>query len=333
MEVIEANISQEIYRQIWHCVYYYYIRNPRLTQSEIAERLKISRPKVSRYLQLAEEMGLIKISASPPRQIDVEVRLIDLFGLQDARVIPVPEGYALSLTRVLGCAAAEYLEQLLADYYKTNPGRIVSIGLAAGRSVYETVQALKPGLFKGLEIYPLVGGPRAPTVITASENVGIMYAKYAPQGARSYELHFSNNKNTNSNANAMNETFENIRQVDFAIVGIGNISENSTLGKNLLTFGFDLQRLREKDIVGDICSRLLYSDGTPVDFSLHDQLIGISLDDLRNLHQKHGKRVIAVSGGIEKFPAILAALRGGGQGPYVDTLITDETLASQLLNI
>lgn len=331
MEAIDPRMSQETYRQIWHCVCYYYLRDPRLTQSKIAERLRISRSKVTRYLQLAEQMGLIKIRAYPPQQIEMEARLMDLFGLRDARIVPVPDGYGLSVERVLGHAAAGYLEKLLADYYKANPGRPASIGLSGGRSVYETVQALKPSLFKGLRIYPLVGGARAPTTITAAENVSVMYAKYTPQGARFHELHSFSKDDASLNGDVTDEVARKVQQVDFAVVGIGNISKDSTLGNNLLAFGFDLDQLEKEGIVGDICSHLLCSDGKPVSFSLHDRLIGASLDDLRDLHQRHGKQVIAVSGGSRKLQAILAALRGGGRGPYVDTLITDEPLALSLL--
>lgn len=330
MESVGANMSQETYRQIWHSVYYYYIRHPRLTHKEIAERLRISRPTVSRHLQMAEQMGLIKISAFPPRHTDAEVRLTDRFGLRDARVIPVPEGDVASISRVLGYAAGEYLEQLLADFYRINPGRPASIALGGGGSVYDTVQALKPGLFKGLEIYPLVGGPRSPLTITAAENVSIMYSKYSPRSARFHELYPSINKDADSSVIADN-ILQKIRHVDFALIGIGNISESSTLGKNLKAFGFDLDQLKERGFVADICSRLLYSEGEYSDLSIHDQLIGISLDHLRDLHKKEGKRVIAISGGRGKLQAIKAALNGGGQGPYADTLITDETTAWELI--
>ncbi|MGO8536130.1 sugar-binding domain-containing protein, partial [Rhizobium ruizarguesonis] len=54
--------------------------------------------------------------------------------------------------------------------------------------------------------------------------------------------------------------------------------------------------------------------GRPVAGPLDDRTVGISLDMLKNI----GLR-IAVAGGFDKVPALLAALRGG----YVNVLITD----------
>ncbi|MCK1975132.1 hypothetical protein LNK20_20835, partial [Bacillus safensis] len=51
--------------------------------------------------------------------------------------------------------------------------------------------------------------------------------------------------------------------------------------------------------------------------------IGITLDRLRNIDMR-----IAVAGGFDKVPAILAALRGG----YINILITDAATGRGILN-
>jgi len=53
----------------------YYLRDQ--TQQEIAERLRLSRPAVSRLLRDAQTHGIVQITISPPRglHIDLESRL------------------------------------------------------------------------------------------------------------------------------------------------------------------------------------------------------------------------------------------------------------------
>ena len=60
-----------------------------LTQSQIAERLYISRPKVSRMLKEARELGIVEINIHEPweRNIDYEQKLKNAFGLENIRVV------------------------------------------------------------------------------------------------------------------------------------------------------------------------------------------------------------------------------------------------------
>jgi len=324
-------------RNIWHCVYLYHIREPNLTQEEIGKRLNISRIKVSRYLQQAKELGMIKIIASPPSVTRLEAELIDKFHLRDARVVMVAESHVESVKRVIGYSAAEYLEEMLTEYFENNPGKRVSIGLAGGETMYEIVQALQPGLFSGLDIYPLVAGPRPNTAITAGAIVGYMSTKYGPHAAYAYELvrFYPMSEAEKKNLLGLEqvaETLKAARNVDLAIVGIGNLAPNSTLCKTVVSLGYDIESLKQNNIIGDICSQLLYADGSVASLPIHDNIIGVTAKELRELHQKHGKRVIGVSGGVEKAAAIAAVLKGGTEGiPYIDTLVTDEVVAEHLL--
>ena len=49
----------------------------RLTQQEISERLMLSRPKVSRLLQQAEDVGVVKINIIPQPGIYTELEEAD----------------------------------------------------------------------------------------------------------------------------------------------------------------------------------------------------------------------------------------------------------------
>ena len=60
-------------------------------QPEIAARLRLSQPKVSRLLRQAQEEGIVRISVRAPTGThpDLEVALEDRFALQDAEVVDV----------------------------------------------------------------------------------------------------------------------------------------------------------------------------------------------------------------------------------------------------
>jgi len=83
-----------------------------LKQPEIAARLRLSQPKVSRLLRQALDEGIVRITVRVPTGThpDLEERLQQRFGLEDAVVVDVtPDGDEL-VARELGTAAAFYLE-------------------------------------------------------------------------------------------------------------------------------------------------------------------------------------------------------------------------------
>jgi len=67
----------------------YYLRD--LTQQEIAERLGISRPMVSRLLQRSRAEGIVRIEVIPPNGVhhDLERELEERFALREAIVTQV----------------------------------------------------------------------------------------------------------------------------------------------------------------------------------------------------------------------------------------------------
>src|SRR5512137_7344 len=80
------------------------------TQQEIAQRFGLSRPKVSRLLQRARDLRVVKITLVPPpgRRSDLEHEMERRYGLAEVVLVPVsdvddPERVASEL----GPAAAE----------------------------------------------------------------------------------------------------------------------------------------------------------------------------------------------------------------------------------
>ncbi len=83
-----------------------------------------------------------------------------------------------------------------------------------------------------------------------------------------------------------------------------------------------LDMLRAAGAVGDICLRFFDASGAPVVTPLNDRVIGMDLDQLRQV-----KRAVGIAGGKQKLSAIRGALRG----KLINVLITDHFTAQHLL--
>jgi DNA-binding transcriptional regulator LsrR (DeoR family) len=116
-----------------------------------------------------------------------------------------------------------------------------------------------------------------------------------------------------------------LKKMNMALVGIGGLSPALS---SLLSAGFitkpELREIVRQGGVGDICSYHFDLHGNVLPLELHDRLVAISLETLRQC-----PHVIGVGGSIEKAAAILGALRLN----VVDCLVTDEIVARALLKM
>jgi DNA-binding transcriptional regulator LsrR (DeoR family) len=108
---------------------------------------------------------------------------------------------------------------------------------------------------------------------------------------------------------------------NIALVGIGYPSSSSPSLGEILNDS-DIQRLTEHGIVGDIGLRFYDDKGRHVQDEIDNQIIGLNLAQYKSI-----PRVIAVAEGVEKIPAIKAALIG----KIINVLVIDDRTAEGLL--
>ena len=119
------------------------------------------------------------------------------------------------------------------------------------------------------------------------------------------------------------EAIETFKKVTLCLVGIGSVEPSDMLASSGNVFSKEeLDYLREKGAVGDICMRFFNADGQPIRNGLNERVIGLDLEQLRRI-----KRCVGVAGGKRKIAAIRGAMRGG----YINILITDLHTAKALL--
>jgi DNA-binding transcriptional regulator LsrR (DeoR family) len=112
-------------------------------------------------------------------------------------------------------------------------------------------------------------------------------------------------------------------EVTLALVGIGTVEPSKLLASSGNIFSpAELDLLREQGAVGDVCLRFFDASGAPVITTLNERVIGMELEQLRQV-----KRAVGIAGGQRKVEAI----RGAALGGWVNVLITDRFTAEKLL--
>jgi len=297
----------------------YYLRE--MTQQEIAERLGLSRPAVSRLLQRARAEGIVRIEVHPPEasHYAVERALEETFGLREAIVVSGTSESPTLTARALGRAAARYLDRILKGKER--------IGISWGTTLQEVVRHVRQRPLR-TTVVPLVGGAGqlSPHIHAndlarrlAEAHGGHVHLLHAPAVVASPEV-----LDALRSDSRIREALELARHVDVALVGIGALIPSSTLVQSGYFSPAELAALRAQGAVGDLCTRPYDLFGTPVDPSLQRRIVAVEFEDLRRI-----PTVVAVAGGIEKAEAILGALRGR----LVDVLVTDHLAARSVLRV
>lgn len=301
---------------VWACWLYY---EDGMTQGDIAETMGISRATVNSYLADARARGIVNISIEPSRlsSLTIAQELKRHFGLHDCLVVPSDDN-ARPLIDRLGTAGAQALQRLLksGDTLAVVWGRTV---MAVGE------QAAIAGL-QDMTVVQATGGTSAtfgytPELCAAAFadavdgkliNIAAPAIVSAPE-VRDVLLHEP----------LIESQFAALSQANKVIFGIASLRPNSTIHTSGFFESVSLQQYLAKDAAGVVAGRFIDGQGRPVAGPLDDRTVGMSLDMLKKIDLR-----IAVAGGFDKVPAILAALRGG----YVTVLITDAATGRGILN-
>jgi DNA-binding transcriptional regulator LsrR (DeoR family) len=298
----------------------YYEQN--LTQNEISERLHLSRSKISRLVQQAQEVGVVKITVHSPSGVhaDLEDQLEKSFHLQEVVIADVANlDSPNSVSRELGVAAASYFQSTVKDKD--------IIGLAWGSTLSAMVNALQPMDIKGAHVVQMIGGLGMPeSEVHATSLVRqmtlLLNSKLTLLNAPGI-VDNVNMKDVILSANYMQAVIGLFSRINVAYVGIGAPTKDSVVMRDgAIMSNADLEVLLKNGAVGDIVLRYFDKNGQPVANELDSRVIGISLEQLKKI-----PRVVGVAGGHQKHAVVYAALKGG----FIDVLITDEKTARYVL--
>ncbi|MDO4856274.1 MAG: sugar-binding transcriptional regulator [Limosilactobacillus gorillae] len=298
---------------------FYYL--DKLSQTEIAKQMGISRPTVSRYLQHASEYGIVNIQINDPFDsvTVLSQQLAEKYHL--GRVViasQVGETNSQILDK-LGEAAAKLLQEIVEDGD--------TIGLSWGRTMAAVANHLLPSDKKGVCTVYLKG-----TVANSSRN------NYASLIANGFNQAFEtqteilpvpvifDNQATRDvvlKDRFIGKVMQKAIDCEIAVFTVGTTRDDAMLFKLGYLNPMMIRHL-QKEAVGDIISQFVDQDGRIVDPELTRRTVALPLEKLKT--KKHS---VLVAGGITKLPVLHAALVGG----YAKELVTDLENAKQLVKM
>jgi DNA-binding transcriptional regulator LsrR (DeoR family) len=293
-------------------------------QAEIAGQLGYSRSAISRLLTEARANQLVEVRINHPiqRETELEYALRDRFTLDS---VFVARRGNLSYERVLtllGRMAAGYMESVLQSDSV--------IAISWGTAVYEAVSALRLSTLPEAKVVQMIGGLGMGD--SQIDGPGVAFRLATSLGAKCHTLnvpHIAADRQTRDSLlsqRAVSYALSLALRADYALVGIGTLDQaRSSLLRSGYLSAAELENIRALGAVGDICGTHFDTKGRIPDIDVNSRIVGISLSELRSGPCK----VIAVSGGQVKAPAIAGAL----EGKFVDILVTDSNAAEAVLSL
>ncbi len=290
------------------------------SQQQIANKLNLSRPTVSRLLQYAKDKGFVQINISDPIEdnISLEEKLCKKYNLDVVKIAYSPLNTSSEIKKSISMKAAEYLYEIAKD------GDI--IGVSWGTTIYKMALNLKHKALKGVQIVQLKGGISHSQNNTYAYEVVELFSEAFSTVGRYLPLPVMFDTVQIKELIERDKHIRNIldlgRQANIAVFTVGTVKDDALLFR----LGYIDEKDREiiqKKAAGDICSRFFDLNGNICDKDLDERTVGIKLEELKEKEKR-----ILVAGSQRKITAIEASLRGG----FANILVTDQYTAEELLN-
>lgn len=295
----------------------YYIDD--LNQQIIAEKLNISRTKVSRSISKAKQLNIVSINIKSPAAefAELESTIEKVFDLKECLILSSGENDA-QLYRNMAVLVAGLFDRILAD------GDILGVGWGA---TLKNISAYIEPLRKiNIKTVPLLGGlgksgievhTNAVASMIAEKYGGISYAMHSPAVLDSSQARKIMEKDS-----SVAEVFKMAAGTNTALIGLSDIGQQSTMIKTGNFSTEDFKYLESLGIVGDVNLIFINEQGHTITNDLDERLLRLSADKLKNV-----KNIIGAAFGSSKIKVLLGALRG----KLINILITDEKTAGQLI--
>ncbi len=292
-----------------------------ITQEELSRRFSFSRAKISRLLKRAREDGIVEIRVHqhPGVSNDLEKEFVAEFGI-DRLLVALdqrdPEAQRLAVAGLV----ANHLSRTLTE------SMTVAVGM--GRNVAAVADCVAPTRRAVTFICAIGGSVRAGEHMNPDHicrRLAVRFGAesetlYAPALVADARLRDELHRN-----DTVKLVLDRARRADVALVGIGDLSEDS----NMVRMGwFSPQEVAEARLAGTIGDIMGYDfidiHGRASSANMQGRVIGLTTRDLSRI-----PNVIAIASENTKAAAILGALRTG----VVNTLATSSTNARTVLRL
>jgi DNA-binding transcriptional regulator LsrR (DeoR family) len=284
------------------------------TQQQISELLGVSRMRVIRLLDKAEQTGIIKFTMREDnvRRMKLEKRLIEAYRLKDSFVIPgSADAEVGDINDSIAEAAAMYIGS------RIKPDEFINIGY--GDTMGKTLNTLAKNVAAPISCISLTGGVSI-YLPNARSNVfnARLFLVPAPLVVSSKEM-----VDAIKEEHSVREIVRMVSLASFTIIGIGGMNDEATILKAGVLSKNDFLYLKMQGAVGDILCHFFDQRGNMIITPFEDRLVTTPLEALKSL-----ANVTGVAAGKNKREAIKGALALG----YMDILITNEDTAQWLID-
>lgn len=296
----------------------YYLED--LNQQVIAEKLNISRTKVSRYLTKAKKEKVVEIRINSQRESfdELERSIEKKFGIKECFLVSSSEDVQ-EIYRQMAVSLTSLLERFLKD------GDYLGVGW--GTTLKSVAGYLEPENKIDIKVIPLLGGLGKTGIEVHTNSVartladrfgGSGYVLNSPAVLDSRQA-----KEMLEKDSSIREIIEMSGKIHTAVLGMSDIGIGSTM---IQTGNFtvdDFTYLTDLGAVGDVNLIFINDKGLPVANRLDGRIVKMSFEKLKKINN-----VIGVAFGEKKLKVISGALTSG----LVNILITDEVTGLELLN-
>ena len=297
--------------------YYYYKEG--LTQAQISDKLGISRPTVSNMLKEALEEKIVKITIQDKHLINYKQQehIACKYNLQTVLIAGSNNKSEDSIKTEIGSLCAEYVKSRL--------DHINSLGVGWGSTIHKFVQEADYLNYPNLSIVPLMGGVSLSAIQLHSNHlVFTLGQKYNSNSSLFYAPAIAENRETKkvlNNSEIVKTILAKAREVDLAIIGIGNPQKSITYREMGYVTENENNDMKKNNIIGDILATFLNEKGESVKTDLSNRMIGPTLSDIKQM-----KEVLILASGKEKIESVKAVLKLG----IINHLIIDQEIADSL---
>lgn len=289
----------------------------KMSQQEIAKKMNISRPWVSKLLTRAEVEGIVKITISSPYSCsdELETKLKEKYALKHVEII-----HESGNANAIATAAAKYFVSIL----KFND----TIGIGWGTGVSRLISHISAQLpYPDVHIYPLAGsfGEEANFVPNLS---AIRLSEVLRANAHMLHLPARCSNVEELNVLLQNEqavdTLNRAEHSDILLLGIGVVEDSFSASYGLFT-DEDVKEMHSHGAIGDVALQYFDKNGETVKCKATELMI--KADVFKAC--ANAKTSIGIAYGLNKTNIIDVALNKR----LVNVLFTDEETALSLLNL
>ncbi|MFM0499887.1 sugar-binding transcriptional regulator [Paraburkholderia caffeinilytica] len=293
-----------------------------LTQEDLSKQFSLSRAKIGRLLKRAQEEGIVEIRVRhhPRDTRDLERELIDRFGIEKA-IVSVNHKDQDKQRELLAGLVASHLDRILTN------DMIVAVGI--GRNINAISEHAISSTQRSPTFVCAIGGfYRGGEVMNADHISRRLAARFGGGSETLYAPALVGDPAVREGLlhnDAVKPTLDKARRAHIALVGVGDINEDSIMVRNGWFSPDEIAELRKCGAVGDLMGyHFIDIAGRPVVTPVRDRVIGLGMEDLKRI-----PNVIAVASENTKTTAVLGALRAG----VITTLATTEAIAQSIVSL